>query len=286
MNYICPKCQHSLNQQQSAYYCVKCNKYFTYEGEFPNFLTYEKYFSDTSSEAIEKEEEANINKVKKYLVPLFKKLFKNEGPLKILSVGCGSAVEIDVLSDIGYEAWAVDTGDRINYWNRRKSKNLVIADGRNLPFPDKYFDVVMNFGVIEHVEETSSKNIRNRERAQYAKELLRVSKVGGYNIFGFPNRLFPIDFWHYEKHGMRFHSITNDFLASFKDINEYLSETKYSLMMVLPLKNYFSFKVTDFNPYLKIFIKPFNFYMNMVSSGPQFIRRSFLNPHLVIIIKK
>lgn len=286
MNFICPKCQNELTQNQQNYFCNSCKKEFSRENGFMNFLTYKRYFSDTSEKTLKKEEEANINKCNNYLIPLFQKLFAENQPLKILSVGCGSAVEIDELTSKGHEVWGADTGDRINYWIRRKTENLTIADGRNLPFPSNYFDVVMNFGVIEHVEEDASGEIRNIERMKYAQELIRVTKTGGYNIFGFPNRLFPIDFWHFKRYGMRLHSVFNDFLASYSDIRRYLKNTQVKCVTVLPLKNYFSFKVTDFNPYLKTFIKPFSLYLRAVSSGPEWLRRSPLNPHLVLLIKK
>ena len=286
MNFVCPKCHRYLQRLEKSHTCNKCQRSFPEEEGFLNFLTYKRNYCPTDVEMIRREEEANTNKVHKYLIPLFKKLCPGHNqPLKLLSIGCGSAIEVDEFYKMGYEAWGADAGERAKYWSRRHSKNIVIADGRALPFPNNYFDVVMNFGVLEHVDQGKPQKTRDQERRNYVSELQRVNKPGGFNIYGFPNRKFPIDFWHFKKFGMRWHSATNDYLASFNDLKNYLNEPGVNLK-VLPLKNYFSFKVTEVTPAIKLFIKPFGLYHNLVSAGPQWLARSPLNPHLVILIKK
>lgn len=58
------------------------------------------------------------------------------------------------------------------------------ADGLHLPFPDKSFDLVVSFAVVEHVG--------NRERQKaFVRELCRVGKTCCVTT---PNRWYPIEF--------------------------------------------------------------------------------------------
>lgn len=60
----------------------------------------------------------------------------------------------------------------------------VKADGINLPFPDKSFDLVVSFAVIEHV------GSRSKQKA-FVNELCRVGKTVFITT---PNRWYPIEF--------------------------------------------------------------------------------------------
>jgi hypothetical protein len=64
-----------------------------------------------------------------------------------------------------------------------ESYSVKIADGRNLPYADKSFDLVFSNSVIEHVGQTV-------EMIQFSQECERV----GCNIYiQTPNRWFPVD---------------------------------------------------------------------------------------------
>jgi SAM-dependent methyltransferase len=60
----------------------------------------------------------------------------------------------------------------------------VQADGLNLPFPDRTFDLVVSFAVIEHVGNRA-------QQAAFIKELLRVGKACCITT---PNRWYPLEF--------------------------------------------------------------------------------------------
>ena len=67
--------------------------------------------------------------------------------------------------------------------NSLHNYELVVGDGRNLPYDDNAFDLVFSNSVIEHVG-------NNTDQVAFAQECLRVGK----NIYiQTPNRWFPIE---------------------------------------------------------------------------------------------
>ncbi len=67
---------------------------------------------------------------------------------------------------------------------RHPQVTAVVADARDLPWPDKYFDAVYSNAVIEHVGGPA-------EQRQMAKEIMRVAKSWFVTT---PNRWFPFEF--------------------------------------------------------------------------------------------
>jgi ubiquinone/menaquinone biosynthesis C-methylase UbiE len=90
---------------------------------------------------------------------------------------------LNLLSIKAGEAYGVDIDEKaIEYargfvWGRNpKLKELKVYNGYNLPYEDKFFDVVASIDVIEHVEEYD----------KFVDELLRVAKKAV--ILSTPNR--------------------------------------------------------------------------------------------------
>lgn len=98
---------------------------------------------------------------------------------KILEGGCGKGNFVFSLRCHGYAAYGVDfaaeTVKKIN--TVAPELNISIADVRELPFEDNFFDGYWSLGVIEHFYE-------GYERI--AKEMLRVLKPGGFLFLTFP----------------------------------------------------------------------------------------------------
>ena len=67
----------------------------------------------------------------------------------ILDVGCGYAAYSAALKERGYECYGCDIN--MDYLRTAASKVAVAAVGSVLPFPDRTFDTVLLFEVIEHI---------------------------------------------------------------------------------------------------------------------------------------
>src|SRR3990167_1811584 len=98
---------------------------------------------------------------------------------RILEGGCGKGNFVFSLQHHGYDAYGVDfaaeTVKKIN--TVAPELNISIADVRELPFEDNFFDGYWSLGVIEHFYEGYE---------QIAKEMLRVLKPGGFLFLTFP----------------------------------------------------------------------------------------------------
>lgn len=98
----------------------------------------------------------------------------------VLDLGCGSGItssalfkKIDVGIDINPNV--LKTARRIILFS-----NLLVADARNLPLPDRTFNTVFSNCAIEHID-----NIE-----ECIKEISRVLKSDGYFIFTVPSEYF------------------------------------------------------------------------------------------------
>lgn len=113
----------------------------------------ESYSSQYSKETEEWRELGAIKKVKNILEITKGLIFK-----RVLEVGAGDGSILRFLSNEGFssELYAVEISESgLLQIESKKIKNLVSAqlfDGYQLPFEDKYFDLVILTHVLEHVE--------------------------------------------------------------------------------------------------------------------------------------
>jgi len=98
---------------------------------------------------------------------------------KVLDLGCGVGYGAQMLSKMGKEVVAVDvSSDAIDYAKAKyPGPSFVIASGEKLPFSDKYFDSVIAYDVIEHVEDQDA----------FLDEIRRVLKKEGTLFISTPN---------------------------------------------------------------------------------------------------
>lgn len=237
----------------------------------------------------------NIRKVKAYWLPWLSELSgKPLTELKLISVGCGFGVDVDQLVNSGIDAYGVEAFSRVRMWHSRQNKGrLIIGDGRNLPFKNDSFDIVLCSEVIEHVgwereERTKSWEYVMPEREKFARELTRVLRPAGLIILTTPNRHFPIDIGHWSNFlGLRVHSPFNDFTCSLKDIKSlFVQKCGCSNVATLPYKNFITWDLYAKNYYLIRLLLPFvKTYLGLLDRL-RFLRATFLSPHLILAIKK
>jgi ubiquinone/menaquinone biosynthesis C-methylase UbiE len=103
----------------------------------------------------------------------FDRLCRHLNPLppnpRVLEIGCSTGKDFLQFLPDGSEILGVDL---IRYSELDPRINFVLADAEALPFPDKYFDLAVSIGLLEHVQpiEKLCNVIREIERVakQYA----------------------------------------------------------------------------------------------------------------------
>jgi len=100
---------------------------------------------------------------------------------RILEIGFGSGVLFKTLAGLSEEMHGVDIHPKIPTVEAMlKSEGLRASlkrgDIRKLDYPDDFFDAVLCFSTLEHIEDTD----------QALTEISRVLKPGGTAILGFP----------------------------------------------------------------------------------------------------
>lgn len=107
----------------------------------------------------------------------------NKPNAKILDIACGSGFGSNYLAKLGYQVIGGDLSHDVvlDCSNKYKLDNLEFKqiDGTQIPFEDKFFDVVISFETIEHTTEFQ----------KMLNEFKRVVKKDGIIILSTPNFL-------------------------------------------------------------------------------------------------
>lgn len=101
---------------------------------------------------------------------------------RVLDVGSGTGVQLAELSKVAEKAVGIDLPD--GTYEANADDSVVPYDGRHIPFPDGYFDVVFSSNVLEHI----------RHRDEFQDEIRRVLKDGGHCIHLLPTHYWKL--WH------------------------------------------------------------------------------------------
>jgi ubiquinone/menaquinone biosynthesis C-methylase UbiE len=109
------------------------------------------------------------------------------GQEKVIDIGCGDGGDCDLLLGNFKEVIGIDIKLSSNWRKIKKAKiEFSVANVCNLPFPDESFELVFEKDVLHHVE----------SKIDASKEILRITKSGGYIICVEANRYNPIFYFH------------------------------------------------------------------------------------------
>jgi len=89
-------------------------------------------------------------------------------PKKVLDVGCGIGRLVFWLRKLGVESYGIDFSQTAYSLVSKKIRRYIkVADAKKIPFPDNYFDLVLSFDLLQHVDRNDLRNV--------IKETIRVS---------------------------------------------------------------------------------------------------------------
>jgi len=306
--FVCPNCRDSLYFSDNIFKCNKCNKVYNKNkfGFFDFIIDHKMYeFDTTTNEYAEIQALRSKNLYQKFLKPYLQQDFCQ----KVLDVGCGIGEVVSLLLEYGYEAYGIDLPNVSKFWLQLgiDFQHFFCCDATSLPFVDNYFDAIYSLGVIEHIGTIGGHCTLLDNyweiRKKYARELLRIIKPGGRILISCPNKSFPIDF----QHGAKDDYSQNNLIMNIRDYifkktnfnihatwgkNHLLSYSEIKRLFCyeggachfepLPLKNYFGF--SRFQHYLlNHLVGLVKIYLDHI---PKCLRSSFLNPYVLVQIKK
>jgi len=96
----------------------------------------------------------------------------------ILDVGCGNGNHVVFFAELGFEVYGIDISKEAieiaNAWLFKKGlkADYRVGDIEKLPFDDRYFDVVISHGVLDHIPFSKAKKAM--------EEIRRVCDFDGY----------------------------------------------------------------------------------------------------------
>ena len=242
IQFVCPECRGHVQVAGGRTVCDECSASFLrLDDTFTDFApatSFDDHWMldpDKMRDWLEieapREEEYEEKLAARYIKPMMQRLGLQPGRCAVLSAGCGLASDVDVLVDDGYDTWGIDIGNRVMRWkDRRYPERLARGDIRTMPFPDASFDFVLSLNTIEHIGTVGDTDRvtpdYHEQRRMAVRDLLRVTKPGGYVLLTGLSRGVPLDFGHVQNHGfVRVHSPWEKFLLNFSDIKRLCEET-------------------------------------------------------------
>src|SRR5256885_3188649 len=118
----------------------------------------------------------------------------NRNGLDLLDVGCGSGTLLGLLKQRGFRTMGVDfSAEAAQVAESENGVRVVVGSLARAQFPDRSFDMVTLFHVMEHVS-----NPR-----EVLSEVSRILKPGGIVIIQVPN----IDSWQFKAFGAKWYGL-------------------------------------------------------------------------------
>ncbi len=288
---VCPACLATLNDE---WHCTTCGRTYALENGFPNLILGERFDDPTDQACMDYEEQSNADLTRNYWLPMFRRFWPGGGA-RLLSLGCGTGVDVDLLADAGFDTVGIDCGNRTHVWPRRRyPERFLLANGKHLPFPDAIFDGVYCGCVFPHVgvigdSDRVAPDYRE-SRAALAQQMARVLRPGGKILVSSPNRWFPFDIFHGRRPGSytpRFNPPTSPFLLSVGDYRRLFRAAGCVRVEAQPVRGYWGFIRSARTLKGRLLGLPVRFLFWLASlPGAKPLRSWPLNPWLVVLIEK
>lgn len=96
---------------------------------------------------------------------------------RVLDVGCGTGDRLDVFRALGFEPYGVETSESALYARNHLGLNVFHGDLFNARFPDRFFDLVTLYNVLEHTHDPRA----------VCLEVSRILKEDGRLVLQIPN---------------------------------------------------------------------------------------------------
>lgn len=305
---VCPICHVVLDSVEGGRLCSRCQRSFNPNLHgFLEFALNRSFFGTTSTTENHAELQSSAGAKRldeEFIIPY---LLKEPG--RYLDAGCGIGRTVTRLLESGHDAYGIDLPNLAPYWRRfgNNPDRFFNCDAGKLPFPDDFFDAVISLGVIEHIgtlngEATLADEYREARRL-FATELLRVTRPGGRIMVSCPNKRFPVDPQHqvvdeysrddritrlrnaiWGRTGLNLHKTWGRYhLLSYAEVRDlFCRQGGASDFAPLPISGYFGLTI-----FKSGFLRPLwplaDLYINRM---PELIRKSWLNPYMLVEIRK
>ncbi len=129
-------------------------------------------------------EEYNLFLKHKFVYELVAKYIKKTD--KVLEIGCGTGYGTEILSKTGASIYAIDIDEETIKECQKHSVQTNIKffayDGKKINLPEKSFDIIISFQVIEHI----------RKDISYLRNIKKLLKPNGFFFISTPNRNYRL----------------------------------------------------------------------------------------------
>ncbi len=155
--------------------CTECGLVF--RNPRPSYETIKEYYEEDYSNIFFEE------KIKSFRKGIFNHFFSTskKGEGKLLDVGCGYGIFLNVAKDKGWDVYGVELSkDACQFTQKNLGLNVFCGDLKEAYFPKDYFDVVTLWNILDHTTDPSKQLL----------EIKRILKDNGLLFIRLPNFLF------------------------------------------------------------------------------------------------